>query len=302
MLDDINQLIQTDQGNFFSQLQALPGSYDGPDGERPEPYGLIGFGEGSGLGRALTSWVDAPLVVSGTQFMLAGGFDDDELAPLKLNCELAGADVIVLGHSAHEPDLQVPRGILSRYQYICYLAHATKHSEALGQAEAVMSAWRDQCLPEIKTERNPAKTLAWALWNRVPLLLAGRADSGAADLIQRVFARVAGVLAITTGEHPLEVLSSALESRHRLGDDVVAVSIGPDTPEVQLAKEVLETRVAQIERLSLPEESSKLSDPGARALALWYASLWVAGYLSALHEKPPADAPVYDKVASAAHR
>ena len=89
MLDDISRLSAADESGFLERLAALPGSYEGPDGLRAEPYGLTGFGEASPLSAALQSWVDAPLVVSGTQFMLASGFDYGELGALKMSLELS---------------------------------------------------------------------------------------------------------------------------------------------------------------------------------------------------------------------
>lgn len=302
MLDDVDKLRAADSSGFLAKLSTLPRSYDGPDGLRQEPYGLTGFGEGSSLARALQSWVDASLVVSGTQFLLAGGFDYGEVGTLKLSAELAGAEPVVLGYSAYEPTLHIERGVLSPYHYASYLAYATGHSEALLEAETVMAALSERLGPEVETTQNPAKALAWTLWNRVPLLLAGRVNAALPELLQHVFARVGKSLALTAGEHPLEVLSSALESRHRLGDDVVAVIIGSEDTEMQLAREVLGSRAAQIETLSLPfgGVGEAVSDAGARALVLWYIALWVAAYLAFLHELEPTDSSVYDEVSKAA--
>ncbi|HEX7021580.1 MAG TPA: hypothetical protein VF171_01905, partial [Trueperaceae bacterium] len=79
MLDDFDKLRSADPSGFLGKLRELPGSYDGPDGVLAEPYGLTGFGEAAPLARLLQSWVDAPLVVNGTQFMLGSGFDFGEL-------------------------------------------------------------------------------------------------------------------------------------------------------------------------------------------------------------------------------
>lgn len=299
MLDDLSRLTAADEGGFLDRLAALPGSYDGPDGLRVEPYGLTGFGEASALSAALRSWVDAPLVVSGTQFMLASGFDYGELGALKLIME-SDVEVVTLGFEAYKPDFRVEPGVLSLYTYASYLAYATGHSEALMQAETSMAALRDYLRPEVETERNPAKALAWALWNRVPLLLAPKSDAGVLNLLQRVFARVGKSLSISAGEHPLEFVSGAFEGRHNLADDVVGVIVGEDE-EMRLAREVLETRVAQLEPLTLPFGGigEPLSDPGARALVLWYISLWVAAYLALLHEQSPEDSQVYEALRAA---
>ncbi len=296
MLDDLSRLTAADERGFLTRLAALPGSYDGPDGLRAEPYGLTGFGEASALSAALRSWVDAPLVVAGTQFMLASGFDFGELGALKMSLELADAAVITLGYEAYTPDFRVAPDVLSPYIYASYLAYATGHGEALAQAEAVMATLRDQLRPEVETERNPAKTLAWALWNRVPLLVAPKSDAGALNLLQRVFARVGKSLSVSAGEHPLEFLAGAFEGRHNLADDVVGVIVGAEDEEIRLAKEVLETRAAQLEHLRIPfgGVGEPLADPGARALVLWYAGLWVAAYLAFLHEQSPEDSQVYE--------
>lgn len=335
MIDD--RTLTTDESGFLDRLTALPGSYDGPDGVRPGPYGLSGFGEAASVARALQSWVDAPLVVSGTQFLFAAGFDYGELGALKLSSELAGAEVVTLGYASYEPNYQVPQDVLSPYIYASYLAYATGHGDALADAERAMTVLRDRLGPNVAVEQNPAKLLAWTLWNRVPLLLTSRAHVGLGDLVQRVFARVGRTLAISTGEHPLELLTGALEGRHQLGDDLVGLIVGPEDEELRLARDVLETRVAQVERLGLaaedgraaetssetPAESSskessskdgvaagvdlagavgvEVKDVGARALALWYASLWVAAYLALLHDQPPGDNDVYAAVTQVAH-
>ena len=91
MLDDFDALSALDTSGFLSQLAALPGSYDGPDGVQPGPYGVLGFGEGAVLAGLLASWTEGPMVGAGTQFVLASGFDFGEAAALRLTAELAGA-------------------------------------------------------------------------------------------------------------------------------------------------------------------------------------------------------------------
>lgn len=302
MLDDFDRLRDLDQDGMLAALADLPGSYDGPTGLRRAPYGLLAFGESAALSRVLVSWVDAPVVAKGTQFLLASGFDFGELAPLKLSAELAGAEPIVLGFDAYEPTLRVAPGPLSTYTYLCYLAHATGHAAALAEAEAQLALLRDGLNPQVETAQNPAKALAWALWNRVPLLLAGRADAALPDLLQRVLARVGKSLAVSLAEHPLEVVTGALEGNHQLGDDLVAVILGAEDAEMALAREVLGSRVAQVEQLALPFAGvgGEVADPGARALVIWYAAMWVAVYLALLHQLSPGDSPVYQAVLQAA--
>lgn len=298
---DLEPLLHADEDGFFAALASLPHSYDGPDGLREEPYGLSAYGEASSLPRVLASWVDAPLVVSGTQFLLVGGFDYGEAAPLKLSAELGGAQAVVLGHGVHEPALLVPPHAFSTYTYAGYLAHATGHREAWEAANLLMYEFAQRLHPDVPTADNPAKALAWQLWNRVPLLLASRRLSGLAELVQRVLGRVGKALAIPVGAHPLEALAGAFEGRHQLGDDVVGLLLGEPDDELRLAEEVLSSRVAQLERLALPFGGlgSAPDDAGAEALVLWYLALWVAGYLARLHQLEPGDSEVYQELRGA---
>ena len=304
MLENFDVITRADESGFLAKLTNLPFSYEGPDGVRAEPYGLIAYGEASSLPLVLQSWVDAPVVVSGTQFLLASGFDFGQLAPFKISAELTQAEVVVLGHDAHEPVLRVEEGPLSVYTYAHYLGHATGHADALEQANAMMQALCDVVRPEVESDRNPAKLLAWSLLNRVPFVLTNKSNPGLSELVQRVFARVGKSLAVTTGDNPLEVLAGAFESRHQLGDDMVGLIVGIEDEEMKLAAEVLDTRVAQIERLGLPfgGTGAPLADAGANALVLWYLSMWVAAYLSKLHQLDPEDTGVYEELKLAASR
>lgn len=286
---------------FLAELEALPRSFDGPDGSRAEPYGLMAFGEAAVLPAVLRHWIDAPLVSDGTQFLLAGGFDFGELGPLKVAAELAGADVVTLGAPDTEPSLRVPAGPLALYSYASYLGHATGHGAAVEEMERLLTAIRDRCRPGLPTEINPAKAMAWTTWNRVPLLLAGRLDAGLPQLVQRVFARVGKSLSITAGDHPLELVTGALEGNHALGDDLLALLLGEEDPEMRLVSEVLATRVAQVERLDLGQFGPEgvPADPCARAMAIWYFTLWIASYLALLHGQDAGASSVYDEVRKA---
>ena len=300
MLDDITAVRDLDASNMLGRLASLPHSYEGPDGLRPEPYGLIAYGEASSLPQVFKTWVDAPVVVSGTQFIFSGGFDYGEAAPMKLNAELGGAEVVVLGHGVHQPNLLLAPDSLSTYTYAGYLAHATGHKQDWFEANQMMEELAVHLNLEVETAQNPAKVLAWALWNRVPLLLASRRQSGLVTLVQRMMGRVGKTVAIAVPEHPLEFLTGAFESRHQLADDMVAVILGEQDEELQLAKEVLSTRVAQLESLALPFAGigSLPKDTGAYNLVLWYISIWVASYLALLNKFDPSDSRVYQAVRS----
>ena len=301
MLDNLAELRELDSDNLLSRLAQLPNSYEGPDGVQREPYGLMGYGEASGLAQTFKSWIDAPLTLTGTQFLFAGGFDYGDAVPLKLSSELAGANVVLLGHGVHEPNLFVEPGPLGFYTYANYLGYATGHKEAVQEANTVMQSLLASVVPEVESDQNPAKTLAWSLWNRVPLLLTSRQHSGLANAVQRIFARIGKSLAITLGEHPLEVATGAFEGRHEFGDDVVVLALGPEDEEMSLTREVLETRVAQIETLTLPLGNAGIlpKNTGAQALSLWYLSAWVAAYLALLHKLDPGINGVYDAVRQA---
>ena len=302
MLDDFDALSALDTSGFLSQLAALPGSYEGPDGLQPEPYGVLGFGEASVLAELLSPWVDAPMVGEGTQFLLTSGFDFGEVAALRLNAELAGARPIVLGDAAFEPSYRVAGGPLSPYTHLSYLAHATGHTDALQRAETRLRELVPSLGPEVPTERNPAKAVAWTLWNRVPLLVSSRSRAGLQPLVQQLLARVGKTLAIPTGNHPSAVVAGAFEGRHQLGDDLVGLVLGPEDREVALVREVLGTRVAQVESLTAHagEPLAGLDDPVAEALVVWYLAAWVAAYLALLHNFDPGDSHVYGKVRDSA--
>ena len=288
--------------DFLLELQQLPGSYDGPDGVRKPPYGLTGFGEAAALGGVLGTWIDAPLVTSGTQFLLSTGFDFGELGPLAITAELSGAEVITLGSGVLEPSLEIEAGPLSLYTFVNYLGHATGHHDAVEELNETMRTIAERSRPQAPTEINPAKALAWTLWNRVPLLLASRANSGVPALVQRAFARVGKSLAITMGQHPLELVTGAFEGNHAMGDDLLGLVVGGSDAELELAREVLATRLAQVETMELEPivGSSGPAEPVAQAMSLWYLALWVAAYLAILHGYEPGDSGVYDEVRRAA--
>lgn len=297
MLDNPASIAELDSSGFFKKLTNLPNSYEGPDGLQKEPYGLMAYGECSSLPGLFKSWIDAPIVLSGTQFLFAGGFDYGEAAPLRISAELAGAKVVTLGYGVHEPNIEILPDVLSTYTYTGYLAHATGHKEDWQEANMLMTTLLEVMKPEVETAQNPAKTLAWNLWNRVPLVTASRRQNGLNDMVQRLLARVGKSLAITTSEHPLEVLTGAFEGRHQLGDDVVGLLLGDPDEEMRLTLSVLESRVAQVERIALPFGGigEAPADAGAYNLVLWYISLWVSAYLAILHKFDPVDTNVYEE-------
>lgn len=286
--------------SFLSDLATLPGSYDGPDGHRDGPYGVMGFGEADAVAQFAAPWMDAPAVASGTQFVLAGGFDFGELGPTLASVELAGADPLVVGFGLYDPAVRIEPGPLNVYTTLAFLAHATGRAELWAETEVALRRVAEAFGPGVPSEENPAKRAAWRLWNRVPLLLSARGTSNLQPLAQQVFARVGRSLAIPTGGHPSGVVSGAFEGRHAFGDDVVALVLGSADGEVPLASEVLESRIAEVSHLPLPDELVLPDDRVAAGVVHWYVLSWVAVYLSLLHEHEPGESPVYTAVRDAA--
>jgi hypothetical protein len=192
--------------------------------------------------------------------------------------------------------------VLSPYTYLRYLAFATGHPEPAGRADARMHELLPRLVPEVPTDQNPAKALAWALWNRVPLLIGARSHGALQALVQQVFARVGKTLAIPTGAHPSAIVTGAFEGRHQLGDDVVGLVLAGRDREVGLVTEVLATRIAQIEDLTAAfgDPLEALDDAVAEGIVVWYLGLWVAAYLALLHDMDPGVSEVYERVRATA--
>jgi hypothetical protein len=308
MLDERSTLHARDPERFLDRLASLPDAYTGPDGVRPGPYGFDAAGFAAVLEPVVADWFDGRLTPQGTQFFVEGGFDDPaELAVRRSAVEAAGAEIVVIGgeDEGAEPgtcDVRLPDDALAPFHLLRYLAHASGRGEAgerLAAALRVVAAGADPARP---TAENPAKALAWALWQRVPLLVSDRTGAAAQGLVQQAFARVGKTLAVPAGAHGVLVASAAFEARHALADDIVALVLGRLGPETELIEELLATRVAQVERLAfgagwLPPADA---DPVVDALVLWYAATWVAAYGAILGEVDPNDDGVYGRVRAVA--
>lgn len=309
MLDDLGTLHARDPQGFLTRLAALPDAYAGPDGERPAPHGFDATGPAAVLVPLLTPWTDSRLVASGTQLLVSGGFDvEAEFAIQRAAAELAGADVVVIGteHDAQvgaaAPDVALADDALAAYHIVRYLAYATGRADAGEQLAAAMRRIAAMADPALPTAENPAKRLAWALWQRVPLLVSDRVGAATQPLVQQTFARVGKALAVPTGDHAALVAAAAFEGRHALADDLVAVVWGRRLSETDLVEEVLASRVAQVERAVfgdgwLPEASA---DSVVDGMLVWYAATWVAAYGALLAELDPADESVYGRVRAVA--
>lgn len=308
MLDDRATLHARDRHGFLGTLAALPGAYDGPDGTLPGPLGLDASGPAAVLTTLLADWFDGRRVVAGTQVLVeAGAHDRDEAALARTAAEATGARVVrVLGDDAPEGEpgevVRLPSDATYPYHLARYLAHASGRAEVGARLEEAFRTVAAAADPDRPTETNPAKALAWALWQRVPLLVSDREAAAAQPLVQQTFARVGKALAIPSGAHGALVAAAAFEGRHALADDLVALVLGRDRGETVVLTEVLSTRVAQVERLVagggwLPPADA---DPVVDGLVAWYAATWVAAYGALLVELDPTDDGVYDRVRAVA--
>jgi hypothetical protein len=308
MLDDLGTLHARDRHGFLARLAALPDAYDGPDGVRPGPVQFDASGPAAVLVPLVAPWVGDRRPPAGTLVLVSGGFDaDGSLARRRAAAEAQGSEVVVLGEAGGEatgaaPDVALDDDALAPYHVVRYLAHATGRTEAgvrLADALRRVAAAAD---PTVPTAENPAKRLAWALWQRVPLLVGDRLGAAAQPLLQQTFARVGKALAVPTGDHPALVAAAAFEGRHALADDLVALVVGGRAPDHDLVEEVLATRVAQIERLHFDDGwlPAAAQDSVVDGLTLWYAATWVAAYGALLAELDPADESLYGRVRAVA--
>jgi hypothetical protein len=294
MLDDPRAYPLHDPSSWWARLGALPTSYAGPDGEMPGPHALHGSARGALWAPALRSWWGSPesaqtvFEINDAVIKRAGGEDNDADADALMS--LRDGKRLTLGPSGV---VRLPGDALAPHHWWMYLANATGRAALAEQAVGVLRHIADKAHPEHATPQNPAKSLAWALWNRVPLFVTN-GNPALGPLVQGVHAEVAKALSIDAGPYPLLFASHALESQHALGDDLVAVILGELDRTSTVVEEVLRTRVSQVERLNAQADWIPTGlDPAVNALGTWYAWLWVASYLAQLTGVAPEDAKVY---------
>ena len=313
MLDDPGTLYARDPHGLLEALLRMPHGATVGDRLRSRPIGFEATGPAAVLVPLLAPWVDGRLVVGGTQVLVDGGFAGDDVALWRLTAEATGGEVVVLG--AHdeaaaavlgdvdaEPDVVLTDGPLASFEVVRLLAHATGQADRLEAFDARLVEIATACAATVPTELNPAKALAWRLHQRVPLLVTARGGGALQAWVQQVFARVGKTLAVPSGEHAPLVAAFAFEARHALGDDLVGLLLGVEDAETQLVAEILATRTAQVERLTLgtggwPEP---LLEPVLDAALVAYAATWVAAYGALLGELDPGDPGVYASVRAAA--
>lgn len=306
-LDSFEQY-DLDSLNLARALEGLPHSYDGATRALPAPFGVIGFGEGALAAELSRVFIDEAAVSgSGTQFVLAGGFDFGAVDAACVIAEAAGAKVFRMGlprasvvnisddelsYSFEDnPDEEprddffpVPHGSFSTYTYAQALAYLTNHIDLAEAADETLAKLREQCKTEIETAQNPAKQLAWSLWTRTPLLIPSSGFAIQAWAWQLNLSKLGKSLSIPIAHNSLEIVASGFEARHESGDALVALLLGGSDEGLDLAREILETRVDEV--IEVPAAANEAY---AANLGLWYLSCWVGLYLALLYKIDPRD-------------
>lgn len=276
--------------DFLTLLEQLPGSYSGPTRTEAAPYAVVGTGEGTLSAELFGTLVDTNFTRTGTQFVLSSADAADAARTYAELAEVAGAAVrrVSTGGAAEEVDVLVPGGALAVYHYAQYLAHATGHAEAAQQADDYLRDLAGRCAPHV-TEGNPARDLAWSLWERVPLLLAAPDAEALPALWQSVLARVGKTLSVPVLGDPLPFVTGAFEARHTQGDGRLVLLLGDPDPTLNIASEVLQSRTDEIVHVPYPAGAES---GYAAQLALWYFAVWVGAYLAERYEQAPTDPPM----------
>lgn len=305
---DSFELYDLDTLNLARQLEELPHSYDGATRALAAPFGVIGFGEGALAAEFSRTFIDEAVTLSGTQFVLAGGFDFGAVDAACVIAEAAGAKVFRMGlgrssvvslsddelsYSLDDSPDNEPRddffpvlsGSFSTYTYAQALAYLTNHLDTAERADETLATLRDQCKTEVETSSNPAKQLAWSLWTRTALLLPSSGFAAQGWAWQLSLSRLGKSLSIPVAYNALEILASGFEARHESGDALVALLLGGQDEGLAVAREILETRVDEI--IEVPAASPEAY---AANLGLWYLSCWVGLYLALLYKVDPRDA------------
>ena len=281
-------------------LENLPGSFAGPVRPLEPPFGVVGFGEGAWPAEFARSWIDAAIVTNGTQFVLAGGLDFGEVEAAALIGEASGSRVFRIGQGErHDPDAPegagvnhvVAAGPLSAYAYLQALAYATNHSSSAEAADAVLRELCERCRTDVPTADNPAKSLAWSLWTRTPLLLATQDHALQVWAWHLHLSRLGKSMSIPLERNALMVVSSGFEARHETGDSLVALLLGGEDESLRLVHEILESRLDEV----IPVEALS-GEAYAAGLGLWYLGAWVAFYLAMLYGVDPKDADSLERL------
>ncbi len=281
---------------LMTELLQLPGSYQGPTRAHTGPFGVLGVGAGALPAALLEALTERHLTREGTQIVLESADAAHLARDFAGLSEVSGASVLRggvqrQGASNRDLDFLAPAGVGATYHLAQFAAYASGHADQAQQAETLLAALAVKCAPE-QGDDNPARELAWTIWQRTPLLLSAPEDSALVQVWQHLLARVGKVLSIPIETEPLYILTGAFEAQHEKGDSKVALILGDETPELILAREVLETRIDEIVGVPFPGGSSGY--PGT--LALWYFGAWVAAYLAERHGVSDGDSPALREV------
>jgi hypothetical protein len=289
---DSQETYLSDMSGLALELRDLVGSGPNPDQAYLPPYGVVGFGEGWWAARLARRWLNHELTPQGTQFVLEGGYDLGEALGAGLYAEAGGAQIVRLG--LHENDeVIVAASALSPYRYLRFLLLATGQPDELARVDQALLAEREHLRPEVFTDRNPAKFLAYNLLERVPLWVVSERYGGLAAALQQTLARIGKILSITPPPSGLEFFVTALEgsfpgdgevAKHQQGNELAAVVIGDDE-RTRLAVEILEPRVDTVIELPKPPVEGLL----AESLVYWYRVAWASYYLALLKGIDPGD-------------
>jgi hypothetical protein len=302
---------ELDTGRLAQTLEALPGSYDGPKRALPAPYGVIGYGEGAWAAEVARDWIDSAIITGGTQFVLLGGLDFGEAEAGMILAQAAGATLYRMGVGTKEAratrdekgltlklsaefeqlEHLIPFSPPSSYTYLQALCYATDAEKSATEADRVLADLCERCKTDVHSDTNPAKQLAWKLWTRTPLLLAGTQFQNQIWIWQELLSRIGKSMSIPIERNPLTVIASGFEARHESGDSLVALLLGGSDEVLEYMQEVLESRVDEI--IHVPAADA---EPYAQQLGLWYFGAWVSLYLALLYGQDPKDSAALNQL------
>jgi Phosphoglucose isomerase N-terminal domain/Bacterial phospho-glucose isomerase C-terminal SIS domain len=308
---DSSERYELDTANLAQILEALPRSYAGPMRVLPAPYGVIGFGEGAWAAEVARDWIDASIVAGGTQFVLLGGLDFGEADAGMILAEATGANLHRVGiglrearatrdekgltlkftHQLENLEHLIPISPFSSYTYLQALCYACDRGRSAEAAEQVLEDLRETCKTDVHSDTNPAKQLAWKLWTRTAVLLAGTQFQSQIWAWQVMLSRVAKSMSIPIERNSLTVIASGFEARHETGDSLVALLLGGSDEALEYMREVLESRVDEV--IQVPAPSTELY---AQQLGLWYFGAWVSYYLALLYGIDPNDSAALNEL------
>jgi Phosphoglucose isomerase N-terminal domain/Bacterial phospho-glucose isomerase C-terminal SIS domain len=309
---DSTERYNLDTANLAQTLEGLPRSYSGSLKKLPAPYGVIGFGEGAWAAEVARAWIDASIVAGGgTQFVLLGGLDFGEADAGMLIAEAVGANLYRMGVGTKEArairdekgltlkfvnplenlEHLIPISPFSSYSYLQALSYACGRASSAEAAEVVLEDLRDRCKTLIPSDNNPAKELAWKLWTRTPILLAGTKFQSQIWAWQVLLSRLGKSMSIPIERNPLTVIACGFEARHETGDSLVALFLGGSDEALEFMQEVLESRVDEV--IQVPALGVELY---AQQLGLWYFGAWVSYYLALLYSIDPKDSTALNEL------